>query len=930
MENTPKEAARRFVDTWRGRGHERSESQTFWNQLLHDVFAVEIPANFITFELPVHLKNAKFIDAYIPSTKVLIEQKSSTDDLRKAKRQSDNEELTPYEQALRYSAGMRYSERPRWIVTSNFRSFLIYDMENPKGEPFEILLENLEREFYLLQFLVEDRETILIHEEKLSIQAGALIGKLYEEFHKGYITPDAPNSSRSLNILCVRLVFCLFAEKSGLFGNNHRMFYDYMMSFKPSQMRKVLIDLFKILNCPYEERDPYEDERLLAFPYVNGGMFAESDIEIPTITKEIKDLLLVECGLKFDWSGISPTIFGALFEDTMNPDTREAGCMHYTSVENIHKVIDPLFLNNLKEELNAILKEAVTKKREARLLAFQAKLASLTFLDPACGSGNFLTETYLCLRRLENRTLKILIDSGHNFPAEENPIKVTIENFFGIEIHDFAVTVAKAALWIAEAQMANETEHIVARSLEFLPLKKNPHIVRGNALLKDWNEVVPKSKLSYIIGNPPFKGKKSRESGQKNDLLSVIGKDSPRPGNMDLACGWFFKAARLMQGTDIQASFVATVNITRGEQVSLLWESLLNKYGVTIKYAYAPFVWDSESMKKAQVHCTIIGFCTCPVEQRVLYPETGNPYAAKNISPYLRDEETVLVYSRNAPLCRDVPKTGIGNKPIDGGNFLFKPDEKDKFVAQEPNSEKYFIEWYGADELIKGHRRYFLWLNNCSPSELRRMPLCMKRIENVRRFRSNSAAADTRKLADSPIQFHVTNLPSTDFIVIPEVTSENRQYIPMEYVTAESAKHKLFSNLVKLMPNVTYYHFGVLESIIHMIWTKGVCGYKDFRPRYSTDIVFNNYPWPSTTDKIKSKIEKTAKAIIDARHQYPDCSLADLYDINSMPDNLRKAHLKNDAVVREAYGFSDDMDENAVIAALLQMYKQLTKQEHGY
>lgn len=924
MKGNSREAAHRFVTTWTGRGHERSESQTFWNQLLHDVFGVEIPADFITFELPVRLKKAKFIDAYIPSTKVLIEQKSSTENLRKAKKQSDKTVLTPYEQALRYSMAMKYSERPRWIVTSNFKSFLVYDMEKPYEGPFEIKLENLEREYYLLRFLVEDTETVLRHEKEISIKAGELVGKLYDELHKEYIHPQDSESLRSLNILCVRLVFCLFAEDSGLFGDNHGMFYDYMRSFKPSQMRRALLDLFKILNTPYEERDPYENESLLAFPFVNGGLFAVSDIEVPNFTANIANLLLDDCSLNFDWSGISPTIFGAIFEDTLNPETREAGCMHYTSVENIHRVIDPLFLNDLKDELKTILQEKATNRRKSRLLSFQEKLAGLKFLDPACGSGNFLTETYLSLRRIENEVIEILMDGERSFSGELSPIKVSIENFYGIEVNGFAVTVSKAALWIAEAQMMYETEHIVMRDLEFLPLKSYSHIENDNALTKDWSGIVTREELSYIIGNPPFKGKKSRGDNQKKDLLSVIKEDSPRPGNMDLVCGWFFKVARFIQDTNIQVAFVSTINITRGEQVSLLWKSLLDKYGMVIRFAYLPFVWNSESKKKAQVHCTIIGLCSRDVGKKCIYSENDMPYVAKNISPYLRDEENILVSSRNHPLC-SVPKTGIGNKPIDGGYFLFEKNEKNEFVNREPLSKKYFKEWYGADEFINGHCRYFLWLADCSPAELHRMPLCKERIDNVRKFRNKSSDAGTRKLANYPTRFHVTNLPQTDFIVIPEVTSENRKYIPMGYVTVESAKNKLFSNLVKLMPDASYYHFGVLQSAIHMIWTKAVCGYKDFRPRYSTDVVYNNFPWPRPADDIKKRIEKTAKGILDARAQYPECSLAELYDINAMPNNLKEAHLKNDDAVLKAYGFTEDMKENEIIASLLQLYKQIIK-----
>ncbi len=926
MASNIQEAARLFIKTWKGRGHERSESQSFWNQLLRDVFGVSIPANFIQYELPVHLTNQKYIDAYIPSTKVLIEQKSSTVDLRKPKKQSDKKELSPYEQALRYTLGLEYSKRPRWIVTCNFKSFLIYDMEKPNCEPFEILLENLDREYYLLKFLVEDSEQTLKHEKEISIKAGELIGKLYDEFQKGYVDFETKEAKESLNILCVRLVFCLFAEDSGLFGEEHGMFYNYLRSFKPSQMRKALIDLFKILNTPYDQRDPYEEELLAKFPYVNGGLFAKNDIEIPNFTVEIANLLLNDCSAEFDWSGISPTIFGALFEDTMNSETREKGSMHYTSVENIHRVIDPLFLDDLKQELRVIMQIKANKQRKHEMLGFQQKLASLTFLDPACGSGNFLTETYLSLRHLENEVLEVMLEGNRMLGGELSPIKVSIEQFYGIEINDFAVTVAKAALWIAEAQMMSETEHIVMKDLSFLPLRSYSHIERANALTTDWNKLIVANKLNYIVGNPPFKGKKSRDDNQKADLQFAIGEDCLHPGNLDIVTGWFFKAARYIQNTSIQVAFVSTVNITRGEQVSLLWDSLSKKYGIKIMFAYLPFVWNSESKKKAQVHCTILGFAAKDVEGHTIYSDSEAPRSVKMISPYIREERTILVHSRNTPLCA-VPATGIGNKPIDGGHFLFTPEEKELFLKNQPEAAKYFMEWYGADEIIKGKRRYFLWLAKCPPSELRKMPLCLQRVEAVKSFRSKSTAESTRKLADFPTCFHVTNIPSTDFIVIPEVTSENRDYIPMEYISKVSATNKLFSNLVKLMPDATYYHFGVLQSHVHMVWTKGVCGYKDYRPRYSTDIVFNNFPWPNPTERQKLRIRETGKAILDARAKFATTPLKDLYDRLAMPEELKKAHIKNDQAVAEAYGFTSGMPESEMIKALLELYLQISNDE---
>ena len=930
ISNNKQAAARRFVETWKGRGYEKGDTQPFWYQLLHDIFGIEVPANFVQFELPVHLKSTKFIDAYIPSTKVIIEQKELKKDLEVAGKQSDGDKLTPYEQAQCYIGGLPRSEHPNWIVTCNFKSFKVYDMEQPQAEPMEILLENLEREYYLLKFLVDDNTTSLRREKEISIKAGELIGKLYNELHQQYLNPETPQALHSLNVLCIRLVFCLFAEKSFLFGDNRSAFYDYLKAYKPSQMRKAIQDLFDVLDTEEDKRDPYMEEALSKFPYVNGGLFnKEEKLEIPQFTESISKLLLDECSAGFDWSGISPTIFGALFEDTMNPETREIGGMHYTSVENIHKVIDPLFMNALNREFKDILQIKTDKKRRQALLSFQEKIGELRFLDPACGSGNFLTETYLSLRKLENEVLKMLSDGTLSMNGDFSPIKVKIEHFYGIEVNDFAVTVAKAALWIAEAQMMKETENTVQKDLEFLPLKSYSHVQQANALTKNWNEIVATDSLSYIIGNPPFKGKKTRKKEQKEELERLIGTDSTQPGNLDYVSGWFFKAARYIQGTNIKVSFVSTINITRGEQVSLLWKALLEKYNITINYAYLPFDWYSEAKKNAQVHCTIIGFgCTKSDDIKVIYSGTEDeaPRIAKNISPYLRDEENILVSSRpSAPLC-GVPSTGIGNKPIDGGYFLFKPNEKADFIKKEPLAEKYFYEWYGADELIKGHRRYFLWLANCPPSELRKMPLSKERKEKVREARSKSTDAGTRKLADFPTKFHVTNIPTTDFMVIPEVTSENRDYIPMEYVEVMDTTKKLFSNLVKLMPGATLYHFGVLQSKVHMIWTKAICGYKDFRPRYSTDVVFNNFPWPTVTEKNKEDIAKSAKKILDARAKYPDSSLADLYDTGSMPDDLKKAHLDNDKAVMAAYGFTGNSDEE-VTKALLQLYKKLTKDE---
>lgn len=924
--NNQQAAARRFVETWKGRGYEKGDTHLFWSQLLHDIFEIETPADFIKFELPVHLKRTKFIDAYIPSTKVLIEQKGFKKDLDSTEKQSDGELKNPYEQAERYASGLKWSEYPRWIVICNFKSFRIYDKEQPQAAPIVMALEDLEEEFYLLKFLVDDTTKTIKREKQISKDAGILIAKLYNELSKQFLVPDAPDSLHSLNVLCIRLVFCLFAEKSYLFGNNRSAFHDYLAAFKYSHMRRALQELFDVLDTPVDEREKYLSDDLAIFPYVNGGLFDRKEhIEIPKFTESIARILLVDCSEGFDWKDISPTIFGALFEDTLNPETRKAGSMHYTSVENIHKLIDPLFLSSLNKEFRDILQIKIEKKRRQALHSFQDKLAGLVFLDPACGSGNFLTETYLSLRHLENEILKQLGDGTISLNGDYSPIKVKIENFYGMEINDFAVTVAKAALWIAEAQMMQKTEEIVLKELNFLPLKSYSHVQQANALTTNWNDIVESDKVSYIIGNPPFKGKKTREKAQKNELKALIGTDCQQPGNLDYVSGWFFKAARYIQGTNISVSFVSTINITRGEQVFLLWKALLEKYHITIHYAYLPFEWYSEARKNAQVHCTIIGFkCFEDYSPKVIYSGAGDkaPIIAEHISPYLRDEESILVSSRHKrPLCT-VPATHIGNKPIDGGNFIFKADEMAEFIKKEPQAEKYFYEWYGAEELINGPCRYFLWLAHCPPEELRQMPNSKQRRENVIEYRRKSKAQSTRDLADYPTKFHVTKIPKKDFIVIPEVTSENRDYIPMEFVEVKGATKKLFSNLVKIMEGATLYHFGVLQSKVHMIWTKAICGYKDFRPRYSTDVVFNNFPWPKVTPRENQMIKNTAKAILEARVKHPKSSLADLYDVGSMPDDLKKAHLDNDKAVMAAYGFTGMSDE-MVTKALLKLYKEL-------
>ncbi len=918
------QAASKFAKRWEGKGYEKGESQLFWTELLTEVFGIEEPSTFISFEDQVQLDHTSFIDGYIDRTHTMIEQKSLGKDLRAPIKQSDGSSLTPFRQAQRYSAGLPYSKRPRWIVTCNFSTFLVYDMENPNGEPFEIRLADLGKEHYRLRFLVETGREHLEREMRVSMQAGAIVGKLYDALLKEYKDPTNAESLRSLNVLCVRLVFCLYSEDAGIFGR-HDMFHDYLARYDTMDMRNALIRLFKILNTPLDERDPYLQDDLAAFPFASGGLF-EGDIEIPRLNDEIRDLLLQHASLDFDWSEISPTIFGAVFESTLNPETRRSSGMHYTSVENIHKVIDPLFLDDLRHQLDDILEEKVVSKRRKRLLDFQKHLASLTFLDPACGSGNFLTETYLSLRRLENRLIRALYEGESMFIGGDdfvNPVKVDIHQFYGIEINDFAVTVATTALWISESQMLAETERIISHDLEFLPLKSFPNIHEANALRTDWSTIVPKENLNYIMGNPPFIGARMATAEQKQDLISVFGAKWKNIGNMDYVCGWYKKAADMMHGTDIATALVSTNSITQGEQVANLWQPLMQD-GIVINFAHRTFRWDSEAAIKAHVHCVIIGFSyedKKDNKDKLLF-DGDKVIKAKHINAYLIDGPDVFVGSRSKPLC-DIPEIGIGNKPIDGGNYLFEKEEMDAFIQLEPKSEQYFRPWYGSVEFIHQKPRYCLWLGDCTPAELRSMPHCLKRMEAVRNLRLASKSEGTRKLADRPTRFHVENMPNSNFIIVPKVSSERRNYVPMGFMTPEA----FASDLVFIIPEASLYHFGVLESSVHMAWMRVVCGRLEMRYRYSKDVVYNNFPWPEVTEAQRDRIAQTAQGILDARALYPDSSLADLYDELTMPPELRKAHDANDRAVMAAYGFPTTMTEPEVVSHLFTLYSHLIKQQ---
>lgn len=919
-------AAKNFAEVWSGQGYEKGDSQKFWLQLLEEVYGVEHPAQFIQFEEKVLLDNTSFIDGFIPDTRVLIEQKSLDKDLKKAIRQSDGSFLTPFQQAKRYITELPVSKHPRWVVTCNFSTFFVYDMERPSGEPEIIKLEDLPQEYYRLQFLVDTGSEHLKKEMEVSIAAGEIVGLLYDAFLKQYINPSSEETLKSLNILCVRLVFCLYAEDAGIFGR-HGMFHDYLEEFDTRHIRKALIELFQVLDTKPEKRDPYLEPKLAAFPYVNGGLFADESIEIPQFTDEIRDLILNKASSNFNWAEISPTIFGAVFESTLNPETRRKGGMHYTSIENIHKVIDPLFLDDLKKEFSDICEIRVDKTRERKLKEFQNKLAALTFLDPACGSGNFLTETYLSLRRLENDVLRILSQGQLTFgDANYNPIQVSITQFHGIEINDFAVTVAKTALWIAESQMMKETEEIVRMPLDFLPLKTNANIVEGNALRIDWETVVPKNQLSYIMGNPPFVGKKEQSREQKNELIKLYGKRISGVGNMDYVTGWYIKAAEIMQGTQIIAAFVSTNSITQGEQPSVLWTKLA-EFNVSIKFAYRTFIWASEATDNAHVHCVIIGFIVSETKtEKRIY--SGTRYVlATNINPYLLDAPTVIISNRSKPLC-NVPSMCYGSMPIDNNNLILDKETVQKLLDEDPNNAQFIKEYVGGEELLKGKKRWCLWLQDVDPSLYMKSHLIMERIEKNRQYRLyGSDRPQTNKAADTPQLFGEIRQPKNGALVIPKVSSEDRRYIPISYVEPGI----IINGSALMIPNATLYHFGVLSSNVHNAWMRTVAGRMKSDYQYSAGIVYNNFPWPTPTKEQQAKIEQAAKAILTMRKNHSTVTLANMYKEKNflLFSDLKTAHDNLNRVVMQAYGITKShpaySSESACVAQLMKMYQALTQ-----
>ena len=976
-----RQAAKKFKEFWLlAKDSETGGYSKFWLSLLSDVLGVDGVFSRIDFQSPVPMKGTtKFLDAWIPETRVLIEHKSRGVKLDAP--QSGHGGKTPYEQALEYNFARPFSEKARWIVTSNFSEIWVYDMDHPLDEPQKILLANLPKEMSRLGFLVDTSvKSVREKEMDISIKAGRIVGELYKALLKRYrltpicsdgstnVPPKASDESElnlklaALNKLCVRLVFLFYAEDAELFPKD--AFWNFLKETPAKFLRGQLQKLFRVLDTPEAERDPYLEPEIAAFPYTNGGLFKGVDeAEVPPLDDEIKDLLVKSSN--FDWRDISPTIFGALFESTLNPVTRRAGGMVYTSVENIHKVIDPLFLDELTAELEGIKAERTIAIRRDRALAFQEKLGSLTFLDPACGSGNFLTETYLSLRKLENEAIVVseLLKPGERLLNLDGVVKVSIGQFHGIEINDFAVSVAKTAMWISEAKMLQQTAEILAVPPKFLPLHDYDGIVEGNALKMEWGDLVSHrgtgtQSFDFIMGNPPFIGARNKSKEQAADMESVFGADWKGLGNLDYVTAWYKKAMDLLATKNTKSTkiaFVSTNSICQGDGVAALWKPLFAQ-GFEIDFAHRTFRWDSEATEKAHVHCVIVGFhvkketptvgalATAPqlcvsqpqnrrsvsvasdeseLKTKTIY-DGDRVISAAHINGYLMDAPDAWIESCSKPIC-DVPPLVFGSMPNDGG-FLSDWSDEDKtaLVKKYPAAEALFRRFMGATEFINKRIRWCLWLKDASPAVMRAVPPVMEAVENVQKMRAESSRAGTRKLAGTPTLFGEIRQPDSDYLIVPRHSSENRAYIPLGYFHSDT----ICGDSCMVLPSATLYHFGVLTSSVHMAWMRAVAGRLKSDYRYSANIVYNNFPWPDNpvnpVNPVKDKISQTAQSILDARAKYPDASLADLYDPLTMPPDLRAAHEANDRAVLAAYGLKPDTPESEIVAHLFKLYAEKT------
>lgn len=890
--------AAKFAGVWKNTEREEAEAQSFLIDFFH-VLGVDRKKVAI-FEHKVKCTDGG--NGYIAlfwKGKILIEMKSRGKDLTKA-----------YEQAKRYAETLAPHELPKAILVCDFENWHLYDLaQDARLTTFS--LSELPQYIHLFHFLAGYEQREYQEEDPVNVQAAELLGKLHDRLKEiGYI-------GHPLEVYLVRLLFCLFAEDTGIFHKD--AFRSYILNCTAEDGRDLaplLAELFQVLNTPPKSRLCTRNEAIKEFPYINGGLFTEF-LPMPAFDADMRQALLNCCAL--DWSTISPAIFGSMFQSVMDATARRALGAHYTSERNILKLINPLFMDSLREEFELIQHDKSTAKK-SKLAKFHKKISELRFLDPACGCGNFLVVAYRELRRLElaviaEREKLERATTGSDWMLSANDVcLVNVNQFYGIEIEDFPAQIAQVAMWLMDHLMNIEVGNYFGEAYARIPLTASASIVRGNALQIDWETVVPKEKLNYIMGNPPFAGYSNQSKEQKEDLLNIFNGEK-RAGKLDFVAGWYGKATELMKHSAIRCAFVSTNSITQGEQASTLWQPILLN-GFTITFAYRTFKWSNEARGQAAVHCVIIGFVygAGPAD-KVLFAEDNTPQTVPYINSYLTAAPNAFIPVRSKPLC-NVPEMTTGNRPADGGHLIIEAADYDTFIAEEPQAAPYIKRLVGSTEFINNKKRWCLWLVGVSPAELRKLPKVLERIERCRQDRLNAPDAGRRKLADTPTLFRETSNPESA-ILIPKVSSENRHYIPMGFIN----KQTIVTDLNFIIPNATLYHFGMLTSTMHMAWTRAVCGRLKSDYRYSAKLVYNNFPWPDTTEEQQAEIAELAQGVLDARTMYPDSSLADLYDPLTMPAELVAAHRKLDAAVEKAYGhkFTDDAQR---VAYLFEQYSK--------
>lgn len=915
MERNPYQA-KQFVEQWKDACYERGQSQTFYNEFF-EVFGKRRRDVAIYERAVKKLNNHQgFIDLFWPGM-LLVEQKSAGERLQLAESQADE-----------YLFALPENERPRYILVSDFQQFILIDLE--LQTKYEFSLEELPEKVLLFDFIAGRRQQVCKEQDQVNIEAALKMSSLHKALE------DSGYHGHDLEVFLIRAMFCLFADDTGIFEQDALLNYVRDRTAEDgSDLGAKLIELFQILDTPKDKRQHNLDEDLAQFDYINGKLFSES-IKIPCFDSAMRQLFLDCC--YFNWLKVSPAIFGSLFQSVMLPEKQRQDGAHYTSEKNILKVIEPLFLNDLRDEFETI-KNGPTSQRKNKLKAFQEKLGTLTFFDPACGCGNFLIVAYRELRLLEMEVLNFLYPKDKN--GERQGVidisllsKIDVDQFYGIEINEFPVRIAEAALWLTDHQMNMQLADMFGIAYVRLPLQTAAHIHHTNALQVDWKEILPPEKCSYVLGNPPFSGSNFQSKEQKQDLRKIL-HDIQGNGIMDYVTAWFMLAAQYIQHTTIQVAFVSTNSITQGVQASLLWKSLYEMYRISINFAHRTFKWNNtdshiKRIKVSAVYVVIIGFATFEKLKKYIF-NYETPVAeykavlAQRINLYLLDMPQIYINKRSQPICK-VSRMRNGNKPTDDSNFLMMDEEKIEFLQKEPKAEKFIKPFISAEEYMYGKKRWVLWLNGADPAEYSKLPLIMERIQKVKEFRSKSIDKATKKYPYHHL-FQAIRQPSSKYLLIPYTTSENREYIPMSFFT----KDEIVSHNCQAIQNATLFHFGILQSNMHMVWMKTVCARLGSGYRYSAEIVYNNFPWPKDIpEEHKQKIEAAAQKVLDARAAWPNSTLAELYNPLTMPENLLKAHHALDTLVDRAYQkqpFQSEMERIQFLFALYQEYIDKEKTE---